>query len=275
MILGVRFNHLMFDGIGFADFMKSWSEIARGFPLTIRPHLERSILLSPRNPPKINFPHPEFMEGPLTPILIPNPLLVTKSFCFTPAMFSRLRELAAKESKSAPTNFELISALAWICCTKAKRMGPCETTQICTAIDGRCKLGKPPMPKGYFGNCITWSCAQSRAQDLTSRPLSYALGIVQDAINKVTEDHVRSTIDFHQVTRKPLGMVNTMYITKWSRLPCYEIDFGWGHALQVAPGAILENLIIFLSHGKDSKDVVISLSLPLDAMDIFQELIYS
>ncbi|KAL8477273.1 hypothetical protein ACS0TY_029531 [Phlomoides rotata] len=278
MILGVRFNHVMFDGIGFADFMKSWSGIARGFPLPIRPHLDRSIL-SPRTPPKIYFPHHEFLEGPLTPILIPNPLLVTKSFCFTPTMLSRLRELVMQNNNNknepvsrAPTNFELISALTWIYCTMAKKVGPEEISQLCTAVDGRHKL-QPPIPKGYFGNGITWSCARSRAQDLTSQPLTYVVGIVHNAIRTVTKDHIKSTIDFHEVTRKPLGMVNTMYITKWNRLPIYEIDFGWGVASQVAPGAILENLIIYLSHEKDSKNVVISLSLLVDAMDIFQELI--
>lgn len=277
---------MILDGRGFAIFMMSWSEIARGLPLSVKPHMDRSFL-SPRKPPKVHFPHPEYskLERPLIPTLIPNNTTVTKSFCISPSMIFKLRKLAMQDNNNsnnnksapdsqAPTTFELISALTWICWTKAMKVGPEETNQICTAVDGRHKL-QPPMPEGYVGNGIVWSCAQSRARDLTAQPFSYVVGIVHAAIKAVTEEYVRSTIDFHEVTRKPLEPDNTMFITKWSRLPFYEIDFGWGVPSQVAPGATFDNLVVVLSHQMDSEDRVISLNLPLDAMEIFQEVIQS
>ncbi|KAL8512949.1 hypothetical protein ACS0TY_019202 [Phlomoides rotata] len=279
MILGLRFNHVMFDGTGLTDFMKSWSEIARGLRLSIKPHLDRSIL-SPRKPPKDHFPHQ--LEKPLTPPL-PHEreqFIVNKSFIFTPTTLTRLRELAMQNNNKneavsrAPTTFELISALTWIFWTKAKKLGPDETSQIGIALDGRHKL-QPPMPTGYFGNCIVKTCAQSRAQDLMKQPLSYAVGVLHDAIKAMTGDYIRSIIDFLEITRKPINADNKVMISKWTRLPFYEIDFGWGVASQVAPGAIVEDFAYLLFHGKDNKNLVLSVTLPSDAMEVFQGLITS
>ncbi|KAH6788673.1 hypothetical protein C2S51_003679 [Perilla frutescens var. frutescens] len=285
VILGARFNHVFFDGIGFADFMASWSEIARGLPLSINPCLDRSILFA-RKSPKIEFLHPEYskIERPLTPLFTQgDKTTLTKSFCFTPTAVSRLRKSGQNNNDNnnknepvsrVPTTFELISALAWTCWTKAKKLSPGETSQVVTAVNGRSKL-RPPVAEGYFGNCIVWACAKSTAQELTSKPFSYAVGMVHNALNAVTEDYVRSAIDFHELTGRPLESENTMWITKWSRLPFYEIDFGWGRASKVAPGAVLENLAVILSDEKDSKNMVVSMSLPAEAMEMFQELIES
>ncbi|KAI3457667.1 hypothetical protein Pfo_014330 [Paulownia fortunei] len=284
IILGVRFNHVLMDGQGLTDFVTSWCQVAKGLPLSTHPHLDRSIL-SPRQPPKFDIPHPEYSKSrsPLIPLLghkQEEKVIVTRSFCLTPTKLSQLRKLAMQKNNNnetispAPTSFELISALAWICWTRARKVSPEKTSQIVTAIDGRAKF-QPPMPRSYFGNGIAWSCAQSRARELTSEPFSYAVGIVRDAIKAVTEEYIRSAIDYHEVTRKPLEHENTLWITKWSRIPFYEIDFGWGEATQVAPASIMENLVVSLSQGKDSKNLVMSLSLPTEAMEIFQELMES
>ncbi|KAL8474130.1 hypothetical protein ACS0TY_030825 [Phlomoides rotata] len=90
------------------------------------------------------------------------------------------------EEKSYPTTFEVISALTWICWTKAKNVGPDETSRIGIAVDGRHKL-HPPMPKGYFGNCIVMPCVQSRARDLTRMPLSYAVGTSDRRLHQIND----------------------------------------------------------------------------------------
>lgn len=50
IVVGVVFNHVLFDGISFTDFMNSWAEGARGMPLSVLPHLDRSILAPKQSP---------------------------------------------------------------------------------------------------------------------------------------------------------------------------------------------------------------------------------
>ncbi|KAH6788674.1 hypothetical protein C2S51_003680 [Perilla frutescens var. frutescens] len=295
IILGVGFNHVLIDGRGFSDFLMNWSIVAKRSlpnqspqinPLST-PNLDKSIFSPNQSPQITQIPHPEYSKSksPLIPSLIQkqHKIMLNNSFCFTPAKLSQLKKLALHNNNNnnnnklvsrAPTDFELISALVWICWTKATRVSPEKTTQILTAVDGRPKL-QPPLPPGYFGNGIVWSCARSRAEELTSHPFSYAVGIVRDAIKAVTEDYIRSAIDFHEVTRKPLEQENTLWITKWSRLPFYEADFGWGGAEQVAPASLVDNHVVSLSQGKHSRDLVISVRLPAEEMEVFKDLIQS
>ncbi|KAH6837393.1 hypothetical protein C2S53_010795 [Perilla frutescens var. hirtella] len=290
IILGVGFNHVLIDGRGFSDFLMNWSQFAKGLPISTCPNLDKSIFSPNQSPQIIQIPHPEYSKSksPLIPSLTQNQrkIMLNNSFCFTPTKFSQLKKLALHNNNDnnnnnnnpvsrAPTDFELISALVWICWTKATRVSPEKTTQILTAVDGRPKL-QPPLPPGYFGNGIVWSCARSRAEELTSQPFSYTVGIVHDAIKAVTEDSIRSAMDFHEVTRKPLEQENTLWITKWSRLPFYEADFGWGTAEQVAPASLVDNLVVSLSQGKDiTRNLVISVRLPAEEMEVFKDLIQS
>ncbi|KAL3849313.1 hypothetical protein ACJIZ3_011195 [Penstemon smallii] len=272
IILGVGFNHILMDGRSFADFLIYWCQITKKSHLSIPPHLDSSILSS-RQPPKIQNSHPEYSKSkaPLIPQLTQKQIKINKSFTFTPLNLSLLNKLAMQNNPNfTPTAFELISAVIWICWTKALKLSPTKTTQILTAVDGRQKFD-PPLPKPYFGNGIVWSCARSKVDDLTRAPFSFAVRIVQEAIKEVTEEYIRSAIDYHELTRKPLEQENTLWITKWSRLPFYEVDFMWGEPRQVAPASLVDNLVVTLSEGNKSEKLVVSLSLPAEAMEIFEE----
>ncbi|KAJ9559718.1 hypothetical protein OSB04_004878 [Centaurea solstitialis] len=60
-VLGLGMNHCLFDGIAAMEFVKSWSEIARGSPVQRPPFLDRTILTA-REPPVVDFDHHEFAE---------------------------------------------------------------------------------------------------------------------------------------------------------------------------------------------------------------------
>ena len=279
IVLGVGFNHVLVDGKAFANFLNSWAEVARGMPLSTPPYMDRSIL-SARQPPIIDISHDEYMRKEQARKTIPLHMrekpTVSQSFCFGTKMIKKLRSMAidGAQLNSDPTSFELISALIWIGRTKALGIKPEQTTKLLTATDGRAKF-QPPLPKEYFGNGIVWSCAQCSAGDLMTKPFSFAVKIVHEAINAVTEDYIRSAIDYFEVTRKQLEYENTCWITKWSRLAFYEANFGWGEPTQVAPASIMDNLVVSLSQRINSENLVISLTLSAPAMETFKEFIQS
>jgi omega-hydroxypalmitate O-feruloyl transferase len=152
-------------------------------------------------------------------------------------------------------------------------MLPDQQTKLLFAVDGRPKF-KPPLPKGYFGNGIVLTNSMCQAGELLDRPLSHAVGLVQDAIKMVTDSYMRSAMDYFEATRVRPSLASTLLITTWSRLSFYTTDFGWGEPVLSGPVALPEKeVILFLSHGKERKSINVLLGLPALAMKTFQEMI--
>ncbi|KAG8655969.1 omega-hydroxypalmitate O-feruloyl transferase [Manihot esculenta] len=274
-VLGLCMNHCMFDGIGAMEFVNSWGETARGLPLSVPPFTDRSILKS-RNPPKIEYLHQEFAEiedKSNTNSLYKADEMLYNSFCFNPEMLERIKTKAMEDGALEKcTTFEALSAFVWRARTKALKLLPDQQTKLLFAVDGRPKFN-PPLPKGYFGNGIVLTNSMSQADELLEKPLSRAVGLVQDAIKMVTDSYMRSAIDYFEVTRARPSLASTLLITTWSRLSFHTTDFGWGEPILSGPVALPEKeVILFLSHGKERKSINVLLGLPASAMKIFQEL---
>ncbi|XP_056159444.1 omega-hydroxypalmitate O-feruloyl transferase-like isoform X2 [Syzygium oleosum] len=280
IIVGIVMNHVLVDGKALTDFIACWTDLARARPPSVLPFLDRSVLC-PRRPPQIDFPHHEYAprdqrsEGIVNPQTKP---LVYRSFCFKPHTLILLKKVSTitvhNGSSIVPTTFEVISALAWISRTKALRIGPHETMKLLTAVDGRPKFD-PPLPSGYFGNGIALSCAECSAGELTHKPFSFAVQKVHEALQSVTENYIRSAIDHVELNRVLVDCGgNACCISKWNRLPFYNMDFGFGRPFQVAPATVPKNVIFVASHSRGSDNLIVSLGLPGDAMDVFTKLIH-
>ncbi|KAM7267472.1 hypothetical protein ACFE04_009638 [Oxalis oulophora] len=275
-VLGLSMNHCMFDGIGAMEFVNSWGETARGLPLSVPPFLERTILKS-RNPPKVDYLHQEFAEiqdklKSTTTDLYKDEMLY-RSFCFDYEKLKTIKEKALEDQfLENCTTFEALSGFVWKARTKALQMESDQETKLLFAVDGRTKFN-PPLPKGYFGNGIVLTNSICQAGELIEKPLSFAVGLVQDAIKMVTDGYMRSAIDYFEVTRARPSLASTLLITTWSRLGFHTTDFGWGEPVLSGPVALPEKeVILFLSHGKERRSINLLLGLPAPAMDTFQEL---
>ncbi|XP_030550338.2 omega-hydroxypalmitate O-feruloyl transferase-like [Rhodamnia argentea] len=279
IVVGVVMNHVLVDGKALTDFITCWTDLARAKPPSVLPFLDRSVLC-PRRPPRVDLPHHEYAprdqrsKRAVSPQTKP---LVYRSFCFNPHTLIQLKKSSTiatqNGSSTVPTTFEVISALAWISRTKALGISPHETTKLLTAVDGRPKFD-PPLPSGYFGNGIAWSCAECSAGELTRKPFSFAVRTVHEGLQSVTETYIRSAIDHVELNRVGVDCEgNTCCISKWSRLPFYKMDFGFGRPFQVAPATVPNNVILVASQSRESDNLVVSLGLPRDAMDVFSKLI--
>lgn len=272
--LGLALNHCMFDGLGAMEFVNSWAETARGLPLSVPPFLNRSILSS-RDPAKIEFPHHEFAE--IKDISNSSDLyheeMLYRSFCFNPEKLELLKRKVMEDGVlDKCTTFEALSAFVWRARSQALQMQPNQQTKLLFAVDGRSKFN-PPLPKGYFGNGIVLTNSLCSAGELLKNPLSFAVGLVQKAVSMVTDNYMRSAIDYFEVTRERPSLTATLLITTWSRLSFHVTDFGWGEPLQSGPVTLPEKeVILFLAHGKERKSINVLLGLPSTAMAIFEEL---
>jgi omega-hydroxypalmitate O-feruloyl transferase len=275
--LGLAMNHCMFDGIGAMEFVNSWAETARGVAeLTVPPFLDRSVLKA-RDPPVHTFPHHEFAEIPDvsdTAALYGAQELRYRSFCFDPDRLERVRALALALADGGRrfTTFEALSGLVWRARTAALGLAPEQRTKLLFAVDGRRRFA-PPLPRGYFGNGIVLTNAVATAGELLSAPVFRAAGLVQDAVRMVTDEYMRSAVDYFEATRARPSLASTLLITTWSRLEFHGADFGWGEPVMSGPVTLPEKeVILFLAHGKERKSINVLLGLPATAMDAFQEL---
>ncbi|KAK6928557.1 hypothetical protein RJ641_007148 [Dillenia turbinata] len=273
-VLGLGMNHCMFDGLGAMEFVNSWGETARGLPITVKPFLDRSILKA-RSLPKIGYPHHEFaeIEDMSNTKELYKEEMQYRSFCFKPEMLQNLKKKALEDGVLEKCSvFEALSAFVWSARTEALRLQPEQQTKLLFAVDGRAKFD-PPLPSGYFGNGVVLTNSLCQAGELLGKPLSFAVGLVQGAIRMVTDDYMRSAVDYFEVTRARPSLACTLLITTWSRLSFHTTDFGWGEPVLSGPVALPEKEVtLFLSHGKERKSINVLLGLPASAMTIFQEL---
>ncbi|KAJ8752544.1 hypothetical protein K2173_005433 [Erythroxylum novogranatense] len=263
-VLGLCVNHCMFDGIGAMEFVNSllrkiYAETARGLPLTVPPFLDRS-LLKASNPPKIEFPHHEFAEIEdisETSKLYEEEEMQYRSFFFDPDKLEKLKKKATEDGVlDKCTTFETLSGF----------------TKLMFAVDGRTKF-VPPLPEGYCGNDIVLANCVRKAGDIVDSPLSFAVGLVHDAIQMVTDSYMRSAIAYFEVTRARPSLVAALLITNWSKLSFHITNFGWGEPISSGSVGLPENeVILFLSHGKDRRTINLFLGFPASAMAIFEGL---
>ncbi|XP_068666753.1 omega-hydroxypalmitate O-feruloyl transferase-like [Aristolochia californica] len=273
-VLGLAMNHCMFDGLGAMEFVNSWGETARGLPLAVAPFLDRT-LLKAQDPPKIGFPHHEFAE--IEDVSNTNELyleqMLYRSFCFDPEKLDQLKRKAMEDGVLKKcTTFEALSAFVWRARSQALRLTPDQQTKLLFAVEGRNRFD-PPLPNGYFGNGIVLTNSLCTAGEILEKPLSFTVGLVQEAVKMVTDSYMRSAIDYFEATRARPSLAATLLITTWSRLSFHTTDFGWGEPLQSGPVTLPEKeVILFLSHGKERKSINVLLGLPASAMPVFEEL---
>ncbi|KAI3939679.1 hypothetical protein MKW92_030031 [Papaver armeniacum] len=272
-VFGLSMNHIMFDGIGAMEFVNSWGEVTRGLPLSNPPYLDRT-LLSARDPCKVEFNYglEEIMDIPNSVSPLEEEMLINKSFAFHPEKLEQLKKKAMQDGVLKKcTTFETLTAFMWRAQTKSLGLHPDQQVRILFAVNARSKLN-PPLPEGYFGNAVLLMSCQSSAE-LLDGPLSSTVLQIQETINSVTDEYVRSAIDFFEEQKGKLVMKHTTFLSAWSRLAFHSVNFGWGVPFYSGPLNVPRNAVLFLPYGKERKGINLFLSLPASSMKVFEDLI--
>ncbi|KAK3408051.1 hypothetical protein EUGRSUZ_J00359 [Eucalyptus grandis] len=272
--VGITFNHCMFDGTSVMNFMNSWAEIARGRPLSLIPCHNRTILKS-RAPPQITGTSDSFVQvSDVSDLkaLYEEEQIVWRSFHFDNEKLATLKKMATTDGQiiSSCSNFEALAALVWRARTIALKMKPHQLLKLLFPVDFRSKM-KPPMPR-YIGNAVVEACCLCTAGELIDEPISFTVGRIQEAIERVNEDYVRSWIDSLDVHQFDLLSLTSLALASWQRFDYGSTDFGWGKPRTFGTGDLREGCL-FMADGSDRKGIVVVLGLPLLAMNTFEKLV--
>ncbi|XP_057807283.1 benzyl alcohol O-benzoyltransferase-like [Salvia miltiorrhiza] len=267
-IFAYLFNHTMCDAAGLFQFLSAVGELARGAAVpSIMPVWERH-LLSARQPPRVSFPHREFDDDVAsgeTPIPVEE--MVERSFFFSAADISSLRRSLPPHLQSC-TRFEIVAGCAWRCRTIALSPKPDEEVRFSCVVNLRKRM-KPPLPVGYYGNVIAAPLAVTTAEEISKKPLQFAVELVRKAKEEATDEYLRSLIDLMVMRGRPIYAPRNNYMVSDLTHGGFEqVDVGWGTA---AYGGISIGVSGATWYIPFKNGIVVPVSLPLKSMQVFHK----
>ncbi|KAK1365047.1 Taxadien-5-alpha-ol O-acetyltransferase [Heracleum sosnowskyi] len=281
--LGVGFSHCICDGIGSAEFLNSFGELAKLGDFKGKPVWQRHLLDSTSQSHAScidSVTHPEFnrvsdlcmfdsrfVEEKLTPT----------SVTFDKKSINELKKLAKipgqNGESSSYTSFEVLSAHIWKAWATSLNLPPNQIIKLLFSINFR-KRVEPSLPNGFYGNAIVLGCAHTTVKDITKKGLGYVTKLVKQAKEKVGNEYVREVVDLVSHTRACPDSVGVLILSQWSKLGLDRVDFGMGRPVQVGP--ICTDRYCLLLPVADRKDAVkVMLAVPSYGVDKYKSLLRS
>ncbi|KAK9136552.1 hypothetical protein Sjap_007146 [Stephania japonica] len=238
-VAGLVVSHSLCDGMGLAQFVHAVNELAMGLkrPSVEPVWLRESILPSPSQVTKkqtkaIPAPH------------MPNYQLKYALFDVPRDAIDHLkREFSQSTGGETCTAFEVISAVMWRSRTRAINMPDSATVKLIYYANIR-HLLDPPVPQGFYGNCIFPVTTAISSGWLKEASVGEVIKLVKDTkarlpsnlnkwINK--SDHGEDHTDLmEEPFSAPLDYA-TFCLSGVEKLSKDSTDFGWGQTLHSFP----------------------------------------
>lgn len=275
-VLGASIHHAICDGLGATLFFNAMAELARGSGrITTDPVWNRSTLLGPRKPPRVEFRIHEFLklDREFSPYSDSGKRLLKECFNVKEEWLDKLKGLLFQQSGIKFTTFEALGAFIWRARTRSCEVPGEERVTFAYSINVR-KLVNPPLPNGYWGNGCVPIYIPLLAKDLEGQPIwKTAYSIKKSKLN-ATDEYVRSFIDFQELHQGVTAGPRVSGFTDWRHLGHSTVDFGWGGPVAVVP--LSRRLLgstepCFFLPGKESGMVRALLHLEEDAIPGFRQ----
>lgn len=272
--IGMGTNHTLFDGFSAVDFMRNLASVAKGESLAVVPQPDRSRLKA-RNPLHINHEHLEFTKFSNMPNPSPSEpkcwsQLSCKMFPISGEMLGRLKRKAGQQC----TSFEALTAHLWQAQAIAVESSLEKTCTVLFAVDVRSRMD-PPLPREFAGNAVFPGYARATAKELREASLSWCVQRVQEGIGRVTDEYVRSAIDWLEVYKGVPCADRNIVISPWKRLGFEEIEFPWGKPLYSGPVINSWMDFVLLLPNPDKEGLNVFMALEDHQMEKFRCLIES
>ncbi|XP_022149785.1 malonyl-coenzyme:anthocyanin 5-O-glucoside-6'''-O-malonyltransferase-like isoform X2 [Momordica charantia] len=279
--IGISTHHALLDGRTSTEFMKSWARMCkldRTSPSSssptaeLTPFYDRTMIKDSKGLEVIYLNAWLNLKGPNNRSLMiwdakAPPESVRATFQLTPKNLQNLKRLSAITNFST---FTLTTALTWICLAKAEDSSNSKISLVLN-VDARARL-EPPMPAGYFGNCIVGRIVVADRESLVGED---GVRIAAEAINGATKNlHSADTLlDGAEQCISWLDTINTagdkmVGVAGSPRFEVYSVDFGWGKPRKVEMASIDKTGAICLSDSPNG-GVEICLVRQRDIMERF------
>ncbi|KAL3717970.1 hypothetical protein ACJRO7_003153 [Eucalyptus globulus] len=291
--LAVGIKHCLCDGIGSAEFLNSFAELAKlggglaALKLKAKTVWDRH-LMDPPMPRRLSCggvhgsgaqTHPEFSRVPdlcsFTSRFV-NERLVPTSITFNGASVGELKRLASSSCRlgdSAFTSFEVVTAHIWRSWARSLDLPPNQTLKLLFSVNVRSRV-KPSLPSGYYGNAFVLACSQASAKDVTEKGVGFAAMLLKRAKDRVDDEYVRTVVETVSESTACPDSVGVLIVSQWSRLGLDRVDFGMGRPVGVGPVCCDRYCLLLPVHDR-SDAVKVVVALPASAADRYECLVKS
>lgn len=125
------------------------------------------------------------------------------------------------------------------------------------------------------GNAVFCAYCIEPAGAVKEKPLSFCVEKVQESISRVTNDYVRSSMDFSETYKSIPALPGGIFLSAWWKIPFFHVDFGFGKPIYAGPivNAMVE-FPLLLSNGKQDGGLNLYIALPNDQLDKFEQIVY-
>ncbi|WVZ96639.1 hypothetical protein U9M48_042251 [Paspalum notatum var. saurae] len=226
-VVGLAAVHSLADGLGAAQFINAISELARGMDNpTIVPMWARALI---PNPPK----------------LPPGPPPSFKSFGFQhfsmDVTFDHIAHVKAEYFQATGqycSTFDVATAKIWQSRTRAIKYNSEFKVHVCFFANTRHLLTNvlPKNGGGFYGNCFYPVTVTSTAQDVATSKLLDVIRMIRDGKARLPLEFAKWAsgdvkVDPYELTFEH----NVLFVSDWTRLGFFEVDYGWGAPNHIIP----------------------------------------
>ncbi|XP_054779861.1 acyltransferase GLAUCE-like [Prosopis cineraria] len=282
LALASHYNHCTLDGVAIRDFEMNLCALTRGDDFIVIPNADRTFLKA-RNPLKITHPHYEYSKTPSTYNVFTSrgtsQIGITKRRSMTenkvhvlhlsPQEVSRFKNNAMKSNTLKNiTTFHVVAARIWKARSIAMKMPEEEISTMLFPVEVR-KLVVPGLQEGFAGNALVPGFARATVKELVELEDAFLIMKVQEGIERMDEEYVRSGIDWLEVNRGVPCTENSFSLVAWWKLGLEDQQFAWGRVKCATPLELKPGLVMMLTGTEGKGGLTICLELPEDQMQEF------
>ncbi|KAJ8634275.1 hypothetical protein MRB53_027611 [Persea americana] len=282
LAVATRCNHCLMDGVAAHEFEINFASFTRGEGLIVVPNSDRSVFKS-RDPPEINHPHFEYsklidlmstfsLRGLCSPNLKQLPSEELRLVYISPKRIARLKSEALSDHQLKNcTTFNIIAAKIWKARSISLGLPDERISTVLFPVDVR-KRVVPPAPDGFTGNALVPGFARATITELKTASASSLAGKVQEGVERLSDEYVKSGIDWLEVHHGVPSQVDSFSVVAWFKLGLDDAEYEWGRVKCVSPLELYPGLVILLPGEQNEGGINICLKLPPDQMKDFYKL---
>ncbi|XP_059660155.1 acyltransferase GLAUCE-like [Cornus florida] len=283
LAMASRYNHCIMDGVAIHEFASNMAALTRGEEMVVVPNPDRMIFKA-RNPPEINHPHYEYSKATETDDLYTarcHDTTIEQSslqHCHTHLIhlsrqrIANLKKAVLRKGRLKNcTTFQVVAAKIWKARSIAMEMHDEKTSTMLFPVNVR-KMVVPQAPVGFAGNALINGFARASVRELKEEEDYVFVKKVQEGIERLDDEYVRSSIDWLEVNKGVPCRENTFSLVAWWRLGLEQNEFVWGRSKCDTTVVIKPGLVFLLPEQKGEGGLNICLELPENQMEEFHRL---
>lgn len=271
------------DGVASYEFQANLASFTRGKGLVVIPNSDRSVFKA-RDPAEINHPHFEYskltdsastfsMRGFCSPTLKSPPSEELRLVYVSPKRIAHLKSKALTDCQLTNcTTFHIVTAKIWKARSIAIGLPDERVSTVLFPVDVRRRV-VPPAPEGFAGNALVPGFARASMNELKTAAVSSLVGKVQEGVERLSDEYVKSGIDWLELHRGVPSQVDSFSVVAWWKLGLDDTEYEWGRVKCLSPVELYPGLVILMPGEKNEGGINICLKLPSDRMKEFYKLI--